>query len=132
MAKSIAPPRCPPKPELKTRALLGDQQAQELESMFKMLANATRLRLLHALIRSDELCVNELAEQLGMKQQAVSNQLLRLSDRGVVGSRRAGNQIFYRVVDSCVYTLLNRGWCLAEDSLQRIKKRAPKSGFAKK
>lgn len=118
---NINTPCCPPKPDLNERALLDGPQAEELESMFKMLGNATRLRLLHALIRSDELCVNDLAAALDMKQQAISNQLQRLSDRGIVGSRRRGNQVFYRIVDSCVADLLDRGWCLTEDACQRMK-----------
>lgn len=106
--------------------MLNEDQAENLQTMFKMLANSTRLRLLHALARSGELCVNDLADSLGMKQQAVSNQLQRLSARGIVGSRRMGNQIFYRIVDSCVITLLDRGWCLAEDSDRRVNERLQK------
>ena len=52
-------------------------------SLFKMLASDTRLRLLHALSRSNELCVTELADAVGMKPQAVSNQLQRLIDREI-------------------------------------------------
>src|ERR1035441_3730858 len=76
MKKSCKP--CPPKPALSTRPLLSVRQAQTLESTFKTLGNATRLRMLHALVCAGELCVGELAERLGMKPQAVSNQLQRL------------------------------------------------------
>ncbi len=95
------------------------QQAGELASMFRILANDTRLRLLHALARSEELCVSELAEAVGMKPQAVSNQLQRLVDRGILGARRNGNQIRYRIIDPCVVTLLDQGLCLSEDSRGR-------------
>jgi DNA-binding transcriptional ArsR family regulator len=81
-----------------------------------MLANATRLRMLHALIREPEMCVTELAERVGMKPQAVSNQLQRLVDRGVLGSRRNGNNVLYRIVDPCVTSLLDQGLCLSEDA----------------
>ncbi len=37
-----------------------------------------------------------------MRPQAVSNQLQRLLDRGILGSRREGNSIIYRIVDPCV------------------------------
>ena len=85
-----------------------------------MLANDTRLRLLHGLARDGELCVGELAEALGMKPQAVSNQLRRLADQRIVGARRDGNQMLYRVLDPCVMALLNRGLCLAEDRNGRV------------
>jgi DNA-binding transcriptional ArsR family regulator len=41
--------------------------------------------------------VGDLADAVGMRQQAVSNQLRRLMDRGVVASRRDGNFIRYRI-----------------------------------
>ncbi len=82
--------------------------------LFKVFANDTRLRLLHALVREDEMCVGDLAAAVGMKPQAVSNQLQRLVDRGILGSRREGNHICYRVVDPCVRVLLDRGLCLIE------------------
>ena len=87
-----------------------------LEATFKTLANATRLRLLHALIREPELCVTELADAIGMKPQAVSNQLQRLIDRRILAARRNGNHIHYRIVDPCVISLLDQGWCLTDDA----------------
>lgn len=111
--------RCVPKPVLTARPLLSGPQAQSLESTFKLLANATRLRMLHALARASELCVGELASELGMKSQAVSNQLQRLASHGIVESRRDGLQIHYSIVDPCVLALLDQGWCLAEDSQVR-------------
>ncbi len=113
----------PPKPELDSRPLLTKRQGLALESTFKTLANGTRLRMLHALVRAGELCVTELAEALSMKPQAVSNQLQRLADRGIVEPRRNGLQIHYRIVDPCVVTLLDHGWCLTEDAGGRVSRR---------
>jgi DNA-binding transcriptional ArsR family regulator len=96
--------------------LLSEEQVRPLEGMFKVLANRTRLRLLHALIREPELCVSEIAHRLGMKPQAVSNQLQRLSDRGILASRRNGTQVHYAIVDGCVTPLLTYGLCLARDA----------------
>ena len=71
-------------------------------ALFKVLANDTRIRLLHHLVRSGEATVTDLAKTLGMKPQAVSNQLMRLSDTGMLASRRDGNNVYYRVVNGCV------------------------------
>lgn len=90
-------------------------QAGGLAAVFKVLANDTRLRLLHALVRADELCVSELASSLGMKPQAISNQLQRLSDLGILMSRRDGNNMHYRLVDLCVRSLMDQGLCLMEE-----------------
>ncbi len=80
--------------------------------LFKVFGNDSRLRLLHALVREGELCVTDLAAAVEMKPQAVSNQLQRLVDRGMLAARREGSNIFYRVVDPCVPVLLDRGMCL--------------------
>jgi DNA-binding transcriptional ArsR family regulator len=104
----------PPQPAIQQRPLINDRQAAALMRLFKVFSNDTRLRLLHALVREQELCVSDLAEALGMKPQAVSNQLQRLVDRRIVGSRRDGVNIYYRIIDPCVAVLLERGLCLIE------------------
>jgi len=96
------------------RPLISPEDASQLMRLFKVFASDTRLRLLHALVRDGELCVTDLAAAVGMKPQAVSNQLQRLVDRGILGSRRNGNNVHYRVVDPCVSVLLERGLCLIE------------------
>ncbi|MBM3968097.1 MAG: winged helix-turn-helix transcriptional regulator [Planctomycetes bacterium] len=106
---------CKPKHKIEDRKLLSPIQAGGLAAVFKVLANDTRLRILHALIRSDELCVTDLAKTIGMKPQAVSNQIQRLADLGIVASRRDGNSIYYRVVDLCVRSLMDQALCLMEE-----------------
>jgi DNA-binding transcriptional ArsR family regulator len=101
---------------LQDRPLLSPIQAGGLAAVFKVLANDTRLRLLHALVRAPELCVTDLSAAVGMKPQAVSNQLQRLSDLGILSSRREGNNIYYRLVDLCVSGLLEQGWCLMAEA----------------
>lgn len=112
-------PACPPKTPLNRRPLVTDEQATQLGTLFKNLANDTRLRLLHALVRAGELCVTDLAEAVHMRPQAVSNQLQRLVDRGILGATRNGNNVHYRIVDPCVPDLLDRALCLTEDAARR-------------
>ena len=105
--------RCPPLPPITERPILDAAQAEQLGAVFKVLANATRLRMLHALIRQPDVSVSALADAIDMKPQAVSNQLRRLVDRGIVAPRRDGNHIRYRVVDACTVRLLDQGFCLS-------------------
>jgi DNA-binding transcriptional ArsR family regulator len=107
---------CSPKPDLTQRALISRPVAEQLAEVFKVLGNDTRLRMLHALAIQGELSVSALAETVGMKTAAVSNQLQQLAPRGIVKSRRDGNTIFYRILDPCVLELLDRGLCLTEDA----------------
>lgn len=116
----IAPVQpCPVKARLKQRPPLTGEQALAIEAIFSVLANDTRLRLLSEIARRDEACTTELAEALEYKPQAISNQLQRLQDKGIVASRRSGNNVYYRIVDDCVVILLERGLCLIEEAGKR-------------
>jgi DNA-binding transcriptional ArsR family regulator len=101
---------------LRDRSLITQEQAGEVVALFKLLANETRLRLIHALDRAGELTVTELAEAVGTSQQAVSNQLQRLVDRRILVARRNGRHVHYRIVDPCVTSLLTLGVCLTEQT----------------
>lgn len=103
-------------PSLHERPQLSLEQVGGLRELFRVLASETRLRLIHALVHSEELCVSDLAEAIGMKPQAVSNQLQRLLDRKILASRREGSNVYYRIDDPCVAILLDRGLCLLEDA----------------
>ena len=102
---------CRPKLPLDARPLIGALEAERVGTLFKSLAHPTRLRLLHALIRVDELSVGDLADKTGMTVQAISNQLQRLAEVGVVGRRRDRLQTLYRMINPCIPVLLERGWC---------------------
>jgi len=104
------------KPPLGDRPLLTPDEALALADLYKLLANDTRLRLLHALARAGEAGVSDLATALGMRPQAVSNQLQRLLARRILATRRDGTRIFYRITDPCVPALLDLGWCLLEET----------------
>jgi DNA-binding transcriptional ArsR family regulator len=104
------------KPRLRARPLINQGDAKSLSLLFKMLSSETRLRLLHALERSAELCVTDIASEVGMAPQAISNQLQRLADRQIVVARREGTRLFYRIADPCVPGLLDLGLCLLEET----------------
>ncbi len=116
--------KCSPKPALSARPLISKGEAVGLEQTFKVLANATRLRLLHALVMRPGLSVTELARAIEMKPQAVSNQLQRLVDKRILSNVRNGTNIHYRVVDPCIVGLLDQGLCLTEDTWTRQAKAA--------
>ena len=117
MAKSaLKIPACPPKAPLIERPLLNAVQSSELARLFDVLASDTRLRLLHALVLLGDPCMTDLAEAVGMKPQAVSNQLRRLVDLGILSTRRHGTHIHYSIVDPCVIRLMHHGLCLNEET----------------
>jgi DNA-binding transcriptional ArsR family regulator len=110
-------------PSVSEPPLLTAQTAAELAAVFETLANDTRLRVLAVMVRGAESSTTELAVKVGMKPQAISNQLKRLSDRRIVERRREGNQVHYSIVDPCVIDLLERGLWLLQDTKLRAQAR---------
>jgi DNA-binding transcriptional ArsR family regulator len=111
------------KPSVSLLRSLAPRKAAELAAVFETLANDTRLRMLNLIAHGSETSPTELAKEIGMKPQAICNQLRRLSDRGIVERRRAGNQVYYRIVDPCVIDLLERGlWLIQDTKLRRTRR----------
>jgi DNA-binding transcriptional ArsR family regulator len=102
------------------RPLMGHDEAASLERLFGVLSCGTRLRILHSLLILGDPCMGDLSDSVGMKPQAVSNQLRRLVDMGILATRRHGNHIHYRIVDSCVIRLLHHGLCLNEEARKHL------------
>lgn len=119
--RPVEEPCCPPgdpcsvRTPLRERPLLSFVDAVKVMALFRVLANDTRIRILHHIVRRGEATVTDIAKALGMKPQAVSNQLVRLSDTRMLASRREGNNVFYRVENGCVAPLLDLALCLMQD-----------------
>jgi ArsR family transcriptional regulator len=65
---------------------------------FRALADRTRLRLLH-LMGEDEVCVCFFVEILKTNQPKISRHLAYLRRAGIVGARRQGPWMHYRIVE---------------------------------
>src|SRR6266511_4147799 len=71
---------------------------------FRAIGEPMRIRLLDRL-RDGEATVGELSEAAGASQQNVSKHLDLLADAGLLGRRKDGNHVYYRIVDEGVLTL---------------------------
>lgn len=78
-----------------------------------MLADATRIKLLHQLLQAER-SVNDLAAAIGKPQTGVSQHLAKLRMARVVQSRRQGNQVFYRIESDHIRQLVEDGLHNAE------------------
>ncbi|MBI5415248.1 MAG: winged helix-turn-helix transcriptional regulator [Candidatus Omnitrophica bacterium] len=65
----------------------------------KSMANPTRLKIM-SLLREGEKSVEELKRQLGLPKANLSQHLGILRQRGILSSRRAGLNIYYRVTNT--------------------------------
>ena len=83
---------------------LPDELAELIARRFRVIGEPMRIRLLDRL-REGEASVNELTEALGASQQNVSKHLAVLAEAGILGRRKAGNHVYYRVVDEGVFAL---------------------------
>src|SRR3954453_11799364 len=71
----------------------------ELENVFKALADKTRLRIL-ALLGNNEVCVCHIHDSLGIPQPTVSRHLAYLRKSRLVAPRRDGVWVHYQVSGS--------------------------------
>ena len=81
-------------------------ESEHVAEMFDVLSDPTRLRILHALSLSGELCVCDLSFLVEMSQSAVSHQLRNLRTAGVVSRRKEGRTAYYALEDEQVTELL--------------------------
>ncbi|MBD3401860.1 metalloregulator ArsR/SmtB family transcription factor [candidate division GN15 bacterium] len=84
-------------------------------AFFKALADPTRLRIVHLLLRGD-FCVGDITRILALPQSTVSRQLAILKAGGVVADARNGKHVHYGLQDGAPLDNL-RPW-LAELSLR--------------
>jgi len=78
--------------------ILSDTLFEPVAERLRLLADATRLRVLNAL-REGELNVVQIVERVGATQPNVSRNLALLLRAGVVARRQDGRQVHYRIVD---------------------------------
>jgi DNA-binding transcriptional ArsR family regulator len=87
--------------------LLPDAELEKLTQLFRLLGDATRARLLYALLEAGELCVCDLSAATGTPETNVSHALRLLRTAGIVKARRDGRMMHYSLDDAHVRMLLD-------------------------
>lgn len=75
--------------------LLSDEEASAAATLFKALADPTRVRLVNLLATTGARCVCELVEPLGLTQPTVSHHLKKLTDAGLLEREQRGVWAYY-------------------------------------
>jgi len=106
------------------------EKSFDKELFFRALADRTRLRLLN-LMQTDEVCVCFFVEILKTNQPKVSRHLAYMRRAGIVGARRDGPWIHYRIVqpsDSDAARVLKEvlSWLANDHEMQRERDRLVK------
>jgi DNA-binding transcriptional ArsR family regulator len=79
-------------------AHLPEDTGHGLASLFKLLSDETRLRIVYFLLQKEEINVRTFCRLLGQSQPAVSHHLAMLKEAGLLDSRRDGKHNFYRLM----------------------------------
>jgi len=81
---------------------------RKLAQIFQVLSDETRLRIIRTL-GERELCVSDIVKMTSFSQPAVSHQLRTLRQMDLVRSRRMGKNIYYRIADKHVFSVIKDG-----------------------
>ncbi|MBL8670765.1 MAG: winged helix-turn-helix transcriptional regulator [Alphaproteobacteria bacterium] len=81
--------------------LTAEERASELADLFRLLGDASRLRIVLACL-DGPISVTEIAERLGLSASLVSHHLRLLRAARIVRSQRSGKSILYEGADDHV------------------------------
>ena len=83
---------------------LSDDEARELETVFKALADRHRVKILNRLLSQagEAVCVCDFEDMLGLKQPTVSYHLKQLRTAGLVEREKRGSFAYFRLADGAL------------------------------
>ena len=88
--------------------MLDSAMYERLALLFHIFGDGTRIRILHALEKS-EMCVCDISVLLGMTKSAVSHQLKSLRLANLVKFRKEGQVVYYSLADDHVKDIIDIG-----------------------
>src|SRR4051812_4586689 len=83
------------------RPMVADDRASELADLFRLLGDATRLKIVLACL-DESVAVGDIAARLGLSGSLVSHHLRLLRAAAIVRAERHGKQVFYAAADEHV------------------------------
>jgi DNA-binding transcriptional ArsR family regulator len=86
-------------------SVVPDSFLEDVARRFTLLGDPTRLKIVRALHEHGESTVGEIAEAAGTSAANASQHLQRLATGGIVGRRRYGQTVCYRIVDDTIEQL---------------------------
>lgn len=77
---------------------IDEKTLQDMSTFFKVLADNTRVKIIH-LLDITEMCVCDIGALLNMSKSRISHQLKKLKEMNLVKSRKVGKEVFYSLKD---------------------------------
>src|SRR5688500_2264564 len=121
------PPTPAPAPEngsgdaLPALGSLAEATTRDLVQLFKLLADDTRLKVIHYLMQKDELNVRTLCKLLRQSQPAVSHHLALLRVAGIIECRRDGKHNYYHLVPKRCQAYLDTMFGVTGDQSRKVR-----------
>ncbi len=84
---------------------INPERLERAARCLRVLAHPTRLLVIH-LLGQGERSVQELEKEVGVSQSSISQHLNLLKDKEILESRRAAQQVFYRLKDPRLLQLI--------------------------
>ncbi len=97
-------------------ALPDDKELEFKARIFKTIGDPNRLKILE-ILRNGENCQCEIIPLIEQSQPTVSRHLKLLEEAGLIKSRKDGTRVFYNVVDTHIFNLLD---AIDEDMIELI------------
>lgn len=85
---------------------MNESERKEID-VLKCVANEIRYKILR-LLKEEELCVNDIMENLEEDQTLISHHLKRLYNCGLVDKKREGRKIRYSIADEAVFEFMRK------------------------
>ena len=86
--------------------MLGKRQLAKIDKFCDCISNATRFKILWAL-KTNSLCVCDIANILSMTKSATSHQLKILKDANIITSEKKGKEVLYSLADDHIKIILD-------------------------
>jgi ArsR family transcriptional regulator, virulence genes transcriptional regulator len=96
-----------------------ERKAEEVAGLLSAISNPRRLIILCKLAQAGEMTVSGLLQGLGLSQSALSQHLAVMRGEGLLGTRKEGLNVYYRIADPRAFDLMNsleRIFCPAEET----------------
>jgi DNA-binding transcriptional ArsR family regulator len=95
-----------------------DEMLYDLAELFKVFGDTTRVKILYALF-SNEMCVCDIANLLGMTHSAISHQLRVLKQARLVKFRKEGKVVYYSLDDNHISQIFDCGLNHIQETYKR-------------
>lgn len=82
-----------------------EKDIEQASRSLKAISHPLRLKIL-CVLGENEVNVQDIVDSVGTSQSNISQHLAILRDKGVLGSRKDANKVFYRVADARTLKLL--------------------------